>query len=159
MRIAVVAIGSPRDSALAALIREYESRASRYFSFDVIEVPGVRGGSLNPDEVRRREGEALLAKTPVRLARFAVTRIGRSMSSSELATRLGEMGTYGLPGAAFIIGGAHGLDEAVLEAAEERLSLSAFTFPHEIARLVLAEQIYRAGTINRGEPYHKGVSA
>lgn len=156
MKIVVASIGTPRDRAIAAAIRDYETRASRYFAFEVIEVPDIRATSLSPDEVRRREGEALMARIPDRLERLAVTRTGRSITSQELAGRLREMSTYGLPGAAFLIGGAFGLHSSVVDAAHGTLSLSGCTLPHDIARLVLAEQIYRAGTIIRGEPYHKG---
>lgn len=156
MRIIMACIGAPRDRAIAAAINEYETRAARYFNFEVVEVPSVNARTGPPDEVRRLEGEALMARIPDRLERFAVTRTGRSITSVEFAERLRDMATYGLPGAAFVIGGAFGLHRSVVDAAHGTLSLSACTYPHDIARLVLAEQIYRAGTIIRGEPYHKG---
>ena len=157
MKIVLATIGAPRDRALAATIREYEARAARYFQLEVIEVPTSRATGASAAEVRRREGEALLTRLPDRLHRIALTRDGSRSSSSELAERLREMGTYGLPGAVFVLGGAFGLAADVLRTADETMRLSTFTFPHEIARLVLAEQIYRAGTIIRGEPYHKGT--
>jgi 23S rRNA (pseudouridine1915-N3)-methyltransferase len=85
-----------------------------------------------------------------------MTREGESMASEELARYLERHAVRSSPGVAFVIGGAHGLAEAVLERGRRRLSLSKMTLPHEMARLVLAEQLYRAGTILRGEPYHKG---
>ena len=87
---------------------------------------------------------------------MALTRTGRAWDSLELADYLGRLAAAGHPGPAFLIGGAYGLAEEALRAARHRLSLSAMTLPHDLARLVLAEQLYRAGTIRRGEPYHKG---
>jgi 23S rRNA (pseudouridine1915-N3)-methyltransferase len=93
---------------------------------------------------------------PVDLETFALTRSGRSIDTRGLADRLERVATYGPAGAAFVIGGAYGLDDAVIQKCRNRLSLSDLTLPHELARLVLAEQLYRVGTLLRGEPYHKG---
>ena len=157
VRVLVLSIGAPRHPGLAAAIRDYESRAARYFDLESVEVQ-VRGGTrADPAAVTRAEGDALLQRLPPDLESFALTREGRALDSRQLADRLGEMATYGLPGAAFVIGGALGLDTSVLAACRHRLSLSSMTLPHELARLVLAEQLYRAGTLLRGEPYHKGA--
>lgn len=78
------------------------------------------------------------------------------MTSRELAVALGDMATYGHAGAVFVVGGAFGLDEAFVGRRKRAVSLSSMTLPHDLARLLLAEQLYRAGTILRGEPYHKG---
>lgn len=157
MRIVLIAVGTPRQPGLVEAIRAYEKRASRYFSFEVIETAGASRHGGDPARARREEGEEVLRRLPRDLETWALTRAGRRMSSPALARRLGEMATYGLPGAAFVVGGAHGLSRGVLEAAQVHLSLSSMTLPHELARLVLVEQIYRAGTILRGEPYHKGA--
>ena len=87
---------------------------------------------------------------------MALTRSGEPLGSEALARFLGDLALRSSPGVAFLIGGAHGLGAGVLAQARRRLALSAMTLPHELARVVLAEQLYRAGTILRGEPYHKG---
>jgi 23S rRNA (pseudouridine1915-N3)-methyltransferase len=105
------------------------------------------------------EAERLLPHLPPAAEMVALTRVGEAISSTELARYLGDLALHGARGAVFVIGGAHGLTEAVLARARRRISLSAFTLPHEMARLLLAEQLYRAGTLLRGEPYHKGSDA
>ena len=153
MRIIVAAVGRPRDAALAAAIREYETRAARYWPLDVQEVREEPGRSAAPAVVRRREGERLAAA--VQGARVvACDAAGRGMPSEDFAAWLQRERESGRD-LAFLIGGAHGLDASVVERAELRLALAPWTLPHELARLVLAEQLYRAGTIQRGEPYHK----
>ncbi|MDP2497727.1 MAG: 23S rRNA (pseudouridine(1915)-N(3))-methyltransferase RlmH [Candidatus Palauibacterales bacterium] len=149
----VVAVGSAGSGPVAEAVRDYEERASRYFDLETVEVPA--GGGGEPAEVRRQEGDRLFDRVPEELHWFALTRKGRGMRSRRLARYLEELATYGRAGAAFLVGGAHGLDERVLERARYRLSLSPMTLPHALARLVLTEQVYRAGTIARGEPYHK----
>jgi 23S rRNA (pseudouridine1915-N3)-methyltransferase len=104
----------------------------------------------------RQEGTELLRRIPEGLEVLALTRTGQGLTSRGLAEVLGEMATYGMPGAAFLVGGAYGLSSEVLARADRRFSLSRMTLPHELARLILVEQLYRAGTILRGEPYHKG---
>lgn len=156
MRLVVVAVGRVRGG-LGPAVAEYEKRARRYWKLEVLEVPaGGRSGGQAPDEVMAREAEKLLARVPEGLQVVALTREGKSMDSSALAGWLEERAVRSDAGVAFLIGGAHGLAPSVLERARRRLSLSPLTLPHEMARLVLAEQLYRAGTIIRGEPYHKG---
>lgn len=153
MRIILAAVGRPRDAALAAAIREYETRAARYWPLDVQEVREQPGRSAAPAVVRRREGERLAAV--VQGARVvACDAGGRGMRSEDFAAWLQRERESGRD-LAFLIGGAHGLDAGLVERAELRLALAPWTLPHELARLVLAEQLYRAGTIQRGEPYHK----
>lgn len=154
MKLALVAVGTPRTPGLARAIEEYQARVRRYFRLEVAEVDPVSAAS--PEEARRREGEALERRVPDGLEVFALTRRGKGLSSRGLARYLDRLSTYGRSGAAFLVGGAHGLAPPLREGADYRLSLSPMTLPHEMARLVLTEQIYRAGTILRGEPYHKG---
>jgi 23S rRNA (pseudouridine1915-N3)-methyltransferase len=157
MKVLVVAVGRVRG-ALEEAVAHYETRARRYWKLDVIEVgAGVKGSaSAAPERVLEAEAERILAKVPADLDVVALTRTGSETTSRELAAYLEGLGTRSAPGVAFVLGGAFGLGEAVLGRAARKLSLSAFTLPHEMARLVLAEQLYRAGTIVRGEPYHKG---
>jgi 23S rRNA (pseudouridine1915-N3)-methyltransferase len=153
LRIVVAAVGEP-DGAVATAIRAYEERAGRYFDYEAVVVD-VASRAAEPAEVRRREGERLLGRVPSDLEWFALTRRGQGLTSRRLARYLQELATYGKEGAAFLVGGAHGLSDEVLGRSRYRLSLSPMTLPHDMARLVLTEQIYRAGTIARGEPYHK----
>lgn len=152
MKIHLLCVGRP-GRLLAGPIGEYETRIGRYFDLEVVE---VRSGKGTREQVVDAEGEALLAKLPSRSRCFALTRTGSAVSSREIADELRDIATYGPGGAAWLIGGAFGLSETVLSRVDRAMSLSALTLPHELARLVLAEQLYRAGTILRGEPYHKG---
>jgi 23S rRNA (pseudouridine1915-N3)-methyltransferase len=155
VRVAVVVVGKVRGS-LADAVRDYEERAGRYWKLTVTEVAaGASGADAAPQRVREAEGERILARISEDLAVVALTREGESMGSRELASYLAELGTRSAPGVCFVVGGAFGLDERVLRRAKRKLALSALTLPHEMARAVLAEQLYRAGTIVRGEPYHK----
>ncbi len=153
MRVIVVAVGKPRNAALATAIGDYEIRAARYWPLDVHEVREERATGLAPTQVREREGERITARTEsIRIV--ACDPGGREFTSEEFAAWLqGEREAD--RDFAFVIGGAFGLADSLLKRASMRLSLAPWTLPHELARLVLAEQLYRAGSIVRGEPYHK----
>jgi 23S rRNA (pseudouridine1915-N3)-methyltransferase len=154
LRVIVAAVGKPRDRGLAAAIHEYEARAARYWPVEVREVREEPARARRPEEVRAREGERLLAALDPTALVVACDAEGTLMRSAEFAEWLrGERERA--RDVAFVIGGAYGLSDAVLERARSRLALARWTMPHELARLVLAEQVYRAGTIIRGEPYHK----
>jgi 23S rRNA (pseudouridine1915-N3)-methyltransferase len=156
LRLLVVAVGKVKGP-LAPVVAEYERRAARYWKLAIEEVnAGARRGSQDSEAVMTAEAARLLARVPEELELIALTRGGKQMGSEELSGYLQELGVRSSAGVAFVIGGAHGLAQDVLTRARRRLSLSAMTLPHEVARLVLAEQLYRAGTIARGEPYHKG---
>ena len=156
MKLIVAAVGRPRNAALAAAIEHYEERAARYWPLEIREVreETARGGSdAQVSIVRGREAERL--RTRVGGATLvACDESGRAMTSATFATYVQEARERARD-IAFVIGGAYGLDRPLLEAAQLRLALAPWTLPHELARLVLAEQLYRAGTIARGEPYHK----
>ena len=153
MRLVVAVVGKPRNAALSTAIDEYETRAARYWPLDVHEVREERAGSLSPVQVRDREGERLLDRAaPGRIV--ACDPGGKSLSSEEFARWL-QRERESDRDTSFLIGGAYGLSESVLGRAAMKLSLAPWTLPHELARLVLAEQLYRAGSIVRGEPYHK----
>lgn len=157
MKVLVVAVGRVRGT-LEAAVDEYEERARRYWKLDIAEVDaGAPGRDPAPERVMAAEGERILARIPEGYSVLALTRTGKGMGSRALARALEEAALRSSPGVAFVLGGAFGLAPAVLERAQRKVSLSPMTLPHEMARLVLAEQLYRAGTILRGEPYHKGA--
>ncbi len=157
MKIFIVAVGRVRPP-LDMAVREYESRAARYWKLEVVEVDaGVgRGGGVDPEEVRKVEGERIRSRVPEGGELWLLSRKGKGMTSEALAATLGDRALHALPPVALCIGGAFGFSRELEGESRRRISLSAMTLPHEMARLVLAEQLYRAGTILRGEPYHKG---
>ena len=154
MRLVVAAVGKPRDRHLAAAIEEYESRAARYWPLVVAEVREASGRGVSASDARRREGERLLERVPDGALMVACDERGDRLTSAEFATLLTTTRDAARD-VAFVVGGAYGLDDAVRRTASRALQLAPWTLPHELARLVLAEQLYRAGTIARGEPYHK----
>lgn len=157
MRISILTIGRP-GRLLAGAVGEYERRAGRYWPLDVVEVREEKAARGRPEEqIRDTESTRLLERVPVGAEVVALTRGGEAWSSTRLARYLADLAVHGRPGAAFLVGGALGLSEPVIRGADRALSLSPLTLTHELARLILAEQIYRAGTIVRGEPYHKAA--
>lgn len=155
VKVMVVVVGKARG-VLAEAVREYEHRAGRYWKLEVVEVGQESARSLSGDQVKAAEAKRILDRIPAHLEVVALTRDGKGMHSPALARWLETRSVEAAPGVAFVIGGAFGLGEAVLDRSRTSLSLSDMTLPHEMARLFLAEQLYRAGTILRGEPYHKG---
>jgi 23S rRNA (pseudouridine1915-N3)-methyltransferase len=154
VRVVIVAVGKPRDRHLAAAIDEYETRAARYWPLDVVEVREASGRGVSAEQAKEREGERLLERAPEGATLIVCDELGDRLTSAEFAAlivsardRARDVG--------FVIGGAFGLSPAVRAKASRAIQLAPWTLPHEMARLVLAEQLYRAGTIVRGEPYHK----
>lgn len=155
MKVTLLAVGRVKG-VMADPIREYEQRIRHYFAFDVIEVKEEAGKrSRTPAQVMDAEGDRLLARVPDGFELVALDRQGTGWSSERFARHLELLGVGARAGMALVIGGAFGLAPKVLDRADHLLSLSSMTLPHELARLVLVEQLYRAGTIQRGEPYHK----
>lgn len=154
MRISIIVVGRPRDVALAAAAQEYERRAGHYWSMSVVEVKEESAKNRSPEFVREKEGERILAQVPAGAALVACAEGGKTLSSAAFSAWL-QSARDEARGVAIVIGGAFGLADSVIKAAAMKLSLAPFTLPHELARVVLAEQVYRAGTIVRGEPYHK----
>lgn len=154
MRIVVAVVGKPRDAGLAAAIREYETRAARYWPLEVREVREESARSLSAEQVRSREAERLLEALP-NGAHVVSCELGGQAMTSEAFAQWVQRRREDARDLAFVIGGAYGLGDAIQRATVSRLSLAPWTLPHEIARLLLAEQLYRAGTIIRREPYHK----
>jgi 23S rRNA (pseudouridine1915-N3)-methyltransferase len=156
VKLWIVSVGRP-GRLLAEAIAEYERRAERYWTLEVVHVrESPAGRNVAPEQVRSAEGERLLKRVPRAAEIIALTRTGDAWSSTRLAAMLAQHANRSSAGAAFLIGGAFGLSDEVLRDANRRMRLSTFTLPHDLARLMLAEQLYRAGTIVRGEPYHKG---
>jgi 23S rRNA (pseudouridine1915-N3)-methyltransferase len=154
MRLVVAVVGKARNAALGEAIRDYETRAARYWPLDVHEVREERATGIPVDKVKEREAERLSERVPESAQTVACELGGKSLSSEQFAEFL-QTAREQDRDLAFLIGGAFGLSPSVAKRATMRLSLAPWTLPHEIARLVLVEQIYRAGTIARGEPYHK----
>lgn len=154
MRLVVAVVGKARNPALGEAIRDYEKRAARYWPLDVHEVREERAAGISVDKVREREGQRLADKVPARAHTVACELGGRFFDSAQFAEFLLTAREQDRD-LAFLIGGAFGLGSELSAGSSVKLSLAPWTLPHEIARLVLAEQIYRAGTIVRGEPYHK----
>jgi len=154
----VVAVGRLRDTALRAACDEYLRRLRRTARIELHEVAEAGRAGTTPAVTRRIEGERVRRATPAGALPVALTRGGRACTSEQFA-RLVDRWREGARDVAFQIGGACGLPEGLVSEADGTLSLSPLTLPHELARLVLLEQLYRAGTIRRGEPYHKGARA
>ena len=153
MRVAVLVVGRPRDGAIASAVREYETRAARYWPLEVHEVREESARGLDAALVKERAGARLLARAGTGTL-VACDPGGIAMTSEAFASWLHGR-REAAEDVAFAIGGAYGLSDAVRSRANRRLTLAPWTLPHELARLVLAEQLYRAGTIVRNEPYHK----
>lgn len=154
MRVVIAAVGKPRDRHLAAAIDDYETRAARYWPLDVAEVREGSGRGTSPEQAREREGDRLLERIPHGAVVVVCDERGERLTSAQFASLLGQSRDRA-QSLAFIIGGAFGLAESLRATASRTIQLAPWTLPHEMARLVLAEQLYRAGTIARGEPYHK----
>ena len=156
MKVTVLAVGEP-SGLLGPAIREYEDRASRYWKLASVVVDPEKATKGRPiQEIMAAEAERLRASVPERTEVLALTRKGKGFTSDGLAGYLNRRTVERAPGVTFVVGGAYGLHSDFLSEADRRITLSTMTLPHDMARLLLAEQLYRAGTIVRGEPYHKG---
>lgn len=153
MKLTVAAVGRVRTPHFAAACDDYLARLKRYATLDVVEVRDVK--NQPPDEIARRESRALAEAVPERAYLVALDERGELVSSVRLAQRLERAATSGNSTWAFCVGGAEGHDPAFRDGADWVWSLSPLTLPHELARVVLAEQLYRAMTIVRGERYHR----
>jgi 23S rRNA (pseudouridine1915-N3)-methyltransferase len=158
MRLRVFAVGRLKEPSIRDACESYSQRIQRYLSFEVREVREAGHSDRDAARALQVEATALLRAVPSGHQVVALTRAGAALNSEELAALVATWQT-GQRDVAIIVGGARGLDRSVLDAADACLSLSPMTLPHELARLVLFEQLYRACTILRGEPYHKGGRA
>lgn len=155
MKLKIVAVDKMRDADYRALAEEYLSRLEHYASVEVVEVKSASRRAGDASEVKRIEGADLLAAVDGDNVVVALDERGKAMTSKELASWLNDQMVSGVKTVSFVIGGSWGLDRSVRKASHRTISLSAMTMPHEMARMFLAEQLYRAMTILRGEPYHK----
>jgi 23S rRNA (pseudouridine1915-N3)-methyltransferase len=159
VNISIISVGKLKEKYLKQGINEYTKRLSAYAKVDIIEVPDEKApeqlSETEVELVKKKEGERILAKIHSDTYVIALAIEGKMKSSEELAESLDKLATYGKSKIAFVIGGSLGLHKDVMQRANEALSFSKMTFPHQLIRLILLEQIYRAFRINRGEPYHK----
>ncbi|MGG1550942.1 23S rRNA (pseudouridine(1915)-N(3))-methyltransferase RlmH [Paenibacillus ferrarius] len=159
MQIQIMAVGKLKERYLVDGIAEYMKRLGSYAKMQLIEVPDEKAPeNMSPAEeqqVRVKEGERLLAKLAPDVYVVALAIDGEMWTSEQLASSLDKLATYGRSQVAFVIGGSLGLSSELQRRADMRLSFGRMTLPHQLMRLVLVEQIYRAMRINRGEPYHK----
>ncbi|NQX61780.1 23S rRNA (pseudouridine(1915)-N(3))-methyltransferase RlmH [Paenibacillus qinlingensis] len=159
MHIQILTVGKLKERYLVDGIAEYVKRLGPYAKMQMIEVPDEKAPeNMSPAEeqqVRAKEGERLLGKLGADVYVVALAIDGEMWTSEQLASSLDKLATYGRSQVAFVIGGSLGLSSELLRRADMRLSFGRMTLPHQLMRLVLVEQIYRAMRINRGEPYHK----
>ena len=154
MKISIVSPGKVREKWLRAGLDEYIKRLQRYSSVELVEVADF-ADQLTPGVARVREGKAILSRLKERPFVVALDQKGKEHSSEELAQLLPRWFEQGASEIVFVIGGATGLDPAVLERVDYTISLSDMTFTHQMCRLILLEQCYRAFRIAGNEPYHK----
>lgn len=159
MNISIIAVGKLKEKYLKQGIDEYIKRLSAYAKVEIIEVADEKAPEQLSDaemmQIKQKEGERILAKIAQDTYVIALAIEGKMWSSEQLASELDKLATYGKSKIAFVIGGSLGLSDEVLKRADEKLSFSKMTFPHQLMRLILLEQVYRSFRINRGEPYHK----
>ncbi len=159
LQITIACIGKIRETYLNKGLEEYGKRLSGYCRLNRIEVPDEKtpdsASSAEEDQIRRTEGGRLLQKLPEKAYYIALDRNGKTLDSIRLSGRIDELAVSGHSHLVFIIGGSLGLSDEVLKKADESWSFSALTFPHQLMRLILLEQLYRAFRISRHEPYHK----
>ncbi|PJH93205.1 23S rRNA (pseudouridine(1915)-N(3))-methyltransferase RlmH [Bacillus sp. SN1] len=159
MNINIVTIGKLKEKYLKQGIEEYTKRLSAYAKIDIIELPDEKAPENLSDQdmkiIKDKEGERTLSKISPDAHVIALAIEGKMKTSEELADTIDKLATYGKSKVTFVIGGSLGLSDTVMKRADEKLSFSKMTFPHQLMRLILVEQIYRAFRINRGEPYHK----
>ena len=159
MKITVLCVGKVKESFYRDAIAEYSKRLGRYCRLYITEVADEPAPENAPaaiiDRIKSAEGERLMAKIRPDMYVIALDIHGTRMSSEALAGKLDSLALSGSSDIAFVIGGSLGLSDAVLGRADLRLSFSDFTFPHQLMRVILLEQIYRSFKIMRGEPYHK----
>lgn len=154
MKIAFISVGSLKKSYAESGVAEYVKRIKRYVPVETVDVKEEKASAKTPrEEVMKREGERLLGRLKPGDCAVALIDTGAAFGSAAFSDFIAGHMDGGTKRLCFIVGGAWGLHDSVLQTASAKLSLSSMTFPHDLARLVLAEQVYRAFTLIRGEPY------
>ena len=159
MKITVVAVGKIKERFFEDAVKEYEKRLGRYCKLEIVQVADEKtpdgAGEALERQIKEREGERILAQIKDGAYVIALAIEGKMLDSEELAKKLGQLAVSGVSHLVFVIGGSLGLSGAVLERADYRLSFSKMTFPHQLMRLILLEQVYRGFRILNHQPYHK----
>ena len=159
MKITILCVGKVKEKYFIGAIEEYAKRLSRYCKLDIVEVADEKtpdGASTALEEqIKQKEGERLLKYIPEDAYVCVLAIEGKQLTSEQLSEKIGELGVRGVSHIVFIIGGSLGLWESVVKKADFLLSFSKMTFPHQLMRVILLEQIYRGYRILQGEPYHK----
>ncbi len=159
MKITILAVGRIKEKYFTAAVEEYSKRLNRYCHLEIIEVADEKtpdkAGMREKELIRQREGERLRRYIREGAYVIALAIDGKQTSSEGFAEKLHRLGVQGESHIIFLIGGSIGLEPGLLADASERLSFSEMTFPHQLMRVILLEQIYRAYRIIHGEPYHK----
>jgi 23S rRNA (pseudouridine1915-N3)-methyltransferase len=159
MKITLVTVGKIKERFYTDAIKEYSKRLSRYCKLEIVQVADEKtpdNASENVElKIKDKEGERILSfiKDGVYVVALAIE--GEMIDSVKLSEKINSLGIRGTSHIAFVIGGSLGLSEAVLKRADYKLSFSKMTFPHQLMRVILLEQIYRSYRIINGEPYHK----
>ena len=159
MRINIVCVGKIKEKYLKLVIDEFKKRLSKYCKLEIIELEDEKAPENLSDKemlmIKEKEGKKILSKIKDNSYVIALAIDGKNLSSEELAETINKLGVRGISNITFVIGGSLGLSDEVLSRADYKLSFSKMTFPHQLMRLILLEQVYRAYRINNGEPYHK----
>ena len=159
MKITVISVGKIKEKYFTGAIEEYAKRLSRYCKLDLIEVPDEKtpdGASEGLElQIKEKEGERILQKIPDGAFVVALAIDGKMLDSEELAGQMERWNVGGISHVVFLIGGSLGLAPMVLKRADYKLSFSKMTFPHQLMRVILLEQVYRSFRIRNHEPYHK----
>lgn len=159
MRITIFCVGKIKEKFFADAIAEYAKRLSRYCTLEIVEVQDEKtpdgAGEAIEQKIKEKEGERLLSKFKDGCFVIALAIKGKKLTSEGMAEKIEEIGNKGIGHIGFVIGGSLGLSDAVLKKCDMQLSFSDMTFPHQLMRVILLEQIYRSYRIISGEPYHK----
>ncbi|MFR5601511.1 MAG: 23S rRNA (pseudouridine(1915)-N(3))-methyltransferase RlmH [Lachnospiraceae bacterium] len=159
MKITLVTVGKIKERYLEQAIEEYGKRLGRYCKLEIIQVPDEKtpdnASTALEEQIKEKEGERILAKIPDGAYVIALAIEGKMLDSVELADHINKLGISGVSQIVFVIGGSLGLATKVLSRADYKLSFSKMTFPHQLMRVILLEQVYRSYRIISGAPYHK----
>lgn len=159
MKITLITVGKIKEKFLEAAIAEYSKRLSRYCKLEIIQVADEKtpdkAGEVLETQIKEKEGERILSQIKDGSFIIALAIEGNMLDSEELARKIETLGISGISQIVFVIGGSMGLSRQVLDRADYKLSFSRMTFPHQLMRVILLEQIYRSYRIISGEPYHK----